>query len=256
MCARGNFPQRHRRRSYIRNGQAGAARASAWVSAPARNCSSVVRNRSGSRRATCKDRLLHSCRFDSTFLHSFSPRGRWASSGVFLHFAPPTRTRGKQSRSLFDFAAFALLRGRENGYYELTSGTMRYARPTNASGNNARSRAISTAAAANMNNLIRSDAFVALYSRAWSLARTTIGYSTYKCRESSRDAQRKSCPFFTSIHNTYGIDHLYRSHKREPESWAYESKFFSIFFFFLNLAATSQVSGEDIGIQLSKIYCV
>jgi len=136
-------------------GEWGAARASAWVSAPARNCSSVVRNRSGSRRATCKDRLLHSCRFDSTFLHSFSPRGRWASSGVFLHFAPPTRTRGKQSRSLFDFAAFALLRGRENGYYELTSGTMRYARPTNASGNNARSRAISTAAAANMNNLVR-----------------------------------------------------------------------------------------------------
>lgn len=111
--------------------------------------------------------------------------------GRVLAFRAPD-AHARQAESLFDFAALALLRGRENGYYELTSGTMRYARPTNASGNNARSsRAISTAAAANMNNLARSDALVALYSRAWSLARTTIGYSTYKCRESSRDALRK-----------------------------------------------------------------
>lgn len=50
---------------------------------------------------------------------------------AFLHFRAG---RGAGDRSL-TLRLARCNRGRENGRYELTSGTMRYARPTNASGN-------------------------------------------------------------------------------------------------------------------------
>lgn len=69
---------------------------------------------------------------------------------------------------------------------------MRYAEPTNASGNNARSRVISTAAAANMNNLVCSDA---LTSRAALESRAR--YPAYKCRGRVQ-GWRVNHVFFTS----------------------------------------------------------
>lgn len=141
-------------------------------------------------RATCKDRPLHSSRFDSAFLHSFS-HGQWASPSMFLHFTLDAEEASIRLR--FDFAAFALQWGYENGCYELTSGTMRYARPTNASGNNAWSRVISTAVAANMNNLGRSDSD--------ALTSYHACYAEHKYPE-SLEMQLDKCFFFFYLTST------------------------------------------------------
>jgi len=168
-------------------------------------------------RATCKDRPLHSSRLDSAFLRSFF-HGQWASPGMFLHF---TLDAGEASiRLRFDFAAFALQWGYENGCYELTTGTMPYARPTNASGNNARSRVISTAAAANMNNLGRSGS-----GCSHVVPRMPCGTQIPR---KSRDAACV-CVFLLDLY-IYNVNNLYRLHKRESESWVHDSKSFFYFF--------------------------
>jgi len=54
-------------------------------------------------RATCKDRPLHSSRFDSAFLHSFSTADMGIPGRVLAFHVE----RRASIRSLFDFAAFA-----------------------------------------------------------------------------------------------------------------------------------------------------
>lgn len=215
MCAWGNFPQRHWYRSYIRNGERARVRVGQCTCSKLQfRCAESIRKP----RATCKDRQLHSSRFDSAFLRSFS-HGQWASPSAFLHF---TSDAGEASTRLhFDFAAFALQRGYENGCYELTSGTMRYARPTNASGNNARSRVISTAAAANMNNLGRSGSD-ALTSYC---ARDIPRMPAHKYHESLEIRLVNRVFFFLLDLYTY-VDNRLR--KRESESSARVNPFFSL----------------------------
>lgn len=124
---RGNFLQRHRRRSYIRNGKRerasvrARARERSQVSAPAY---SKLQFRGIDQRppATCKDSTLHSSTFDNAhipplffFFFSLSP---WHSMGIYRRIL--AFYYGRQSVDRFDFAAVV------NGHYELTFGTIRY----------------------------------------------------------------------------------------------------------------------------------
>lgn len=131
---RGNFLQRHRRRSYIRNGkrerasERTCARARAQVSAPAY---SKLQFRGIDQRppATCKDSTLHSSTFDSAHIPPL--------------FFPPTAFNGHLQAHSCILLRTAVgrslrLRGCKRPLWANFWNNTIYARATNASGNNAR----------------------------------------------------------------------------------------------------------------------
>lgn len=129
--------------------------------------------------ATCKDPPLHSSRFDSAFQFFFLWPTGIPGRLVFLYFI---RIRVVDR---FDFRGTVTARECENRRYELTSGTMQYARPTNASSNN-RPKSSNVGGGTDMDNVWA----VRMLPRRVAYSAPTFRYPTYKCRESWSDKSR------------------------------------------------------------------